>query len=82
MQAFLDAGNAGAPTGFGKDADEGVGGPRVLVCTHATFRFAVEKFGVEAFDDRLIAMKPPSGCGNCCQSKREQPDSTRPEALE
>jgi len=29
---------------------------KVLVCTHATFRFAVEKFGVEAFDDRLIAV--------------------------
>ena len=29
---------------------------RVLVCTHATFRFAVEKFGVEAFDERLIAI--------------------------
>ena len=29
---------------------------RVLVCTHATFRFAVDKFGVEAFDDRLIAV--------------------------
>lgn len=29
---------------------------RVLVCTHATFRFAVERFGVEAFDDRLIAI--------------------------
>lgn len=29
---------------------------RVLVCTHATFRFAVDKFGVEAFDDRLIAI--------------------------
>jgi superfamily II DNA or RNA helicase len=29
---------------------------RVLVCTHATFRFAVEKFGVAAFDDRLIAV--------------------------
>ncbi|MBJ7901534.1 MAG: DEAD/DEAH box helicase [Cyanobacteria bacterium RI_101] len=27
-----------------------------LVCTHATFRFAVEKFGVEAFDRRLIAV--------------------------
>jgi len=27
-----------------------------LVCTHATFRFAVEKFGVEAFDDRLVAV--------------------------
>lgn len=29
---------------------------KVLVCTHATFRFAVEKFGVEAFDDRLISV--------------------------
>jgi superfamily II DNA or RNA helicase len=31
-------------------------GDQVLVCTHATFRFAVEKIGVEAFDDRLIAV--------------------------
>jgi superfamily II DNA or RNA helicase len=29
---------------------------RLLICTHATFRFAVEKFGIEAFDDRLIAV--------------------------
>jgi hypothetical protein len=29
---------------------------KALVCTHASFRFAVEKFGVEAFDDRLIAV--------------------------
>ncbi len=29
---------------------------KILVCTHATFRFAVEKYGVEAFDDRLIAI--------------------------
>ncbi len=29
---------------------------RVLVCTHATFRFAVDKFGVERFDDLLIAV--------------------------
>ena len=29
---------------------------QVLVCTHATFRFAVDKFGVEAFDGRLIAV--------------------------
>lgn len=29
---------------------------KVLVCTHATFRFAVERFGVEAFDNRLIAV--------------------------
>lgn len=28
----------------------------VLVCTHATFRFAVDRFGIEAFDDRLIAV--------------------------
>lgn len=31
-------------------------GDSVLVCTHATFRFAVEELGVEAFDDRLIAV--------------------------
>ncbi len=29
---------------------------RILVCTHATFRFAVERFGVAAFDNRLIAV--------------------------
>lgn len=29
---------------------------RVLVCPHATFRNAVEKFGIEAFDERLIAV--------------------------
>lgn len=29
---------------------------RVLVCTHATFRFAVDRFGVEVFDNRLIAV--------------------------
>jgi superfamily II DNA or RNA helicase len=29
---------------------------KVLVCTHATFRFGVDRFGVEAFDDRLIAV--------------------------
>lgn len=29
---------------------------QILVCTHATFRFAMEKFGIEAFDDRLIAV--------------------------
>lgn len=29
---------------------------KVLVCTHATFRFAVDKYGVEAFDDRLVAV--------------------------
>jgi superfamily II DNA or RNA helicase len=29
---------------------------KVLVCTHATFRFAVDKFGIEVFDDQLIAV--------------------------
>ncbi len=29
---------------------------KVLVCTHATFRFAVEELGVAAFDNRLIAI--------------------------
>ena len=29
---------------------------KVLVCTHATFRFAVDKFGLAAFDQRLIAV--------------------------
>lgn len=29
---------------------------RVLVCTHATFRFAIDRFGVAAFDDCLIAI--------------------------
>jgi len=29
---------------------------RVLVCTHATFRFAVDELGIEAFDDRLLAV--------------------------
>lgn len=29
---------------------------RILVCPHATFRNAVEKFGIEAFDDCLIAV--------------------------
>ena len=29
---------------------------KILICTHATFRFAVEELGVEAFDNRLIAI--------------------------
>ncbi|MEO1850044.1 MAG: DEAD/DEAH box helicase [Psychrobacter sp.] len=29
---------------------------KVLVCTHATFRFAVDQFGVAAFDGRLVAV--------------------------
>lgn len=32
------------------------GTDKVLVCTHATFRFAVEELGMEAFDNRLIAI--------------------------
>jgi superfamily II DNA or RNA helicase len=32
------------------------GSGKVLVCTHATFRFAVDRFGVDAFDGRLIAV--------------------------
>lgn len=29
---------------------------KILVCTHSTFRFAVERFGIEFFDNRLIAI--------------------------
>lgn len=29
---------------------------KVLICTHATFRFAIEELGIEVFDDRLIAI--------------------------
>ncbi|KZZ49725.1 DEAD/DEAH box helicase [Oleiphilus sp. HI0118] len=29
---------------------------KVLVCTHATFRFAVDRFGIETFDNCLIAV--------------------------
>ncbi|KKB09201.1 DEAD/DEAH box helicase [Devosia chinhatensis] len=29
---------------------------KVLVCTHATFRFALDRFGAAAFDNRLIAV--------------------------
>ena len=29
---------------------------KVLVCTHATFRFAIDELGTEAFDGRLIAV--------------------------
>ena len=29
---------------------------KVLVCTHATFRFAIDELGIEAFDDRLLAI--------------------------
>jgi len=29
---------------------------KILICTHSTFRFAVERLGIEAFDDRMIAI--------------------------
>lgn len=29
---------------------------KILICTHATFRFAVEELGIESFDNRLIAI--------------------------
>lgn len=45
-----DGGKVNSVGAFLESAD------RVLVCTHATFRFAVERFGVEAFDDCLIAI--------------------------
>lgn len=45
-----DGGNVNSVGAFLESSD------RVLVCTHATFRFSVERFGVEAFDDRLIAI--------------------------
>lgn len=32
------------------------GADKVLVCTHATFRFAVDQFGVDRFDGRVIAV--------------------------
>jgi superfamily II DNA or RNA helicase len=47
------ADNGGKVNSVGAFLDSG---DRVLVCTHASFRFAVEKFGVEKFDDRLIAV--------------------------
>jgi superfamily II DNA or RNA helicase len=45
-----DGGKVKSVTAFLESSDQ------ILVCTHATFRFAVEKLGVEAFDDRLIAV--------------------------
>ncbi|GLR89021.1 DEAD/DEAH box helicase family protein [Bradyrhizobium iriomotense] len=45
-----NGGKVNSVEGFLKSDD------KVLVCTHATFRFAVDRFGVEAFDDRLIAV--------------------------
>jgi hypothetical protein len=45
-----DDGKVGALGRFLKSDD------RILICTHATFRFAVDRFGIEVFDDRLIAI--------------------------
>ena len=45
-----NGGKVGAVKSFLDSAD------RVLICTHATFRFAVDRFGVEAFDGCLIAV--------------------------
>lgn len=45
-----NGGKVGSVAAFLESSD------KVLVCTHATFRFAVDKFGVEAFDDRLVAI--------------------------
>lgn len=45
-----DDGKVGSVRSF-LDSDD-----QILVCTHATFRFAVDKFGIEAFDGRLIAV--------------------------
>ena len=45
-----ERGKADSVGSFLKSADQ------VLVCPHATFRNSVEKFGVEAFDDCLIAV--------------------------
>ena len=45
-----DGGKVGAVEKFLESDD------KILVCTHATFRFAFEKFGIEAFDNRLIAV--------------------------
>lgn len=45
-----DGGKVNAVGAFLKSSDH------VLVCTHATFRFAVEKFGITAFDQRLVSI--------------------------
>ncbi|UVL11676.1 DEAD/DEAH box helicase [Pseudomonas rhodesiae] len=45
-----DGGKVNAVGAFLESSDQ------VLVCTHATFRFAVDRFGGAAFDDRLIAV--------------------------
>ena len=51
----VDASKIKAVGRFLAGDDPGLGN-NVLVCTHATFRFAVEQLGVAAFDGRLIAV--------------------------
>jgi hypothetical protein len=48
--AGTDGGKVDAVGKFLESGDE------TLVCTHASFRFAVERYGVAAFDERLIAI--------------------------
>lgn len=48
--AITESGKVDAVGEFLKSSD------KFLVCTHATFRFAIERFGIEAFDDRMIAI--------------------------
>lgn len=48
--AITESGKVAAVGKFLKSTDQ------FLVCTHATFRFAVDKFGAQAFDDRMIAI--------------------------
>jgi len=45
-----DGGKVGAIKEFLDSEDKN------LICTHASFRFAVEKYGVDVFDNRLIAV--------------------------
>jgi superfamily II DNA or RNA helicase len=45
-----DSGKVNAVEAFLKSEDQ------ILICTHATFRFAVERLGIEPLDDRLIAV--------------------------
>ncbi len=45
-----DGGKVNSVQTFLDDQDQ------ILVCTHATFRFAIKRFGVEAFDECLIAI--------------------------
>jgi len=45
--------NGGKVRSVGKFLESG---DKVLVCTHATFRFAVDEYGIEKFDDRLITV--------------------------